>query len=88
MTRILHGFALLCKLGLLFIKAHLDYQIYKYVNMIGETKRILAVVVKWNHFANGLLQIIHLFAMFMFSVPVCLQDRIVNSCYFVNFEKF
>lgn len=33
-------------LGLLFIKAHLDYQIYN-VNMNGETKRILAVVVKW-----------------------------------------
>ena len=87
MTRILHGFALLCKFGMLFIKAHLDYQIYN-VNMKGETKRIMAVVVKWNHFANGLLQIINLFAMFMCSVPVCLQDRIVNSCYFVNFEKF
>ena len=71
----------------MFIKAHLDYQIYN-VNMKGETKRILAVVVKWNHFANGLLQIINLFAMFMYSVPVCLQDRIVNSHYFVNFEKF
>lgn len=41
-----------------------------------------------NHFANGLLQIINLFAMFMYSVHVCLQDRIVYSCYFANFEKF
>jgi len=64
-TRILHDFAFLSKLGLLFIKAHLDYQIYN-VNMKGKTKRILAVVVKWNHCANGQLQIINLFAMFMY----------------------
>ena len=48
MTGILKGFAFLCKLGLLLFKPHWDYQI--------KTKRILVVVVKWRHRANGLLR--------------------------------
>ena len=48
MTGILQGFAFLCKLGLLLFQPHWDYQI--------KTKRILVVVVKWRHRANGLLR--------------------------------
>ena len=53
MTRILQGFAFLCKLGFLLFKPHWDYQI---LNMKRKTKRILVVVVKWCHRANGLLR--------------------------------
>ena len=49
-TRILQGFAFLCKLGLSLFKPHWDYKI----NMKGKTKRIMVVVVKWRHRANGL----------------------------------
>ena len=49
-TRILQGFAFLCKLGRSLFKPHWDYKI----NMKGKTKRIMVVVVKWRHRANGL----------------------------------
>ena len=52
MTRILQGFAFLCKLGLLLFKPHWDYQI---LNMKRKMKRILEEV-KWCHHANGLLR--------------------------------
>ena len=50
MTRILQGFAFLCKLELLLFKAHWNYQI---LNLKEKTKRILVVVVKWLHRANA-----------------------------------
>ena len=51
-TRILQDFAFLCKLGLLFSKPHWEYQIRIWKK---KRKRILVVVVKWRHHANGLL---------------------------------
>ena len=53
MTRILQGFAFLCKLELLLFKAHWDYQI---LNLKEKTKRILVVVVKWRYRTNGLFE--------------------------------
>ena len=53
MTRILQGFTFLCKLGLLSFKPHWGYQIYIWKK---KTKRILVVIIKWRHRANGLLE--------------------------------
>ena len=41
--QILQGFAFLCKLELLLLKVHWNYQI---LNLKGKTKRILVVAVK------------------------------------------
>ena len=51
MTRILQGFAFLCKLGLLLFKTS---QGLPNLNMKRKPKRILVVVVKWRHRAIGL----------------------------------
>ena len=55
MTRILQGFTFLCKLGLLSFKPHWGFQIYIWKEK-RKTKRILVVVIKWRHRANGLLE--------------------------------